>query len=159
MALVDLCLKFNNFVKEKCDIRMKRILLFVAMSFVLLACAQQDQEFVPIDLTIEDIEIEPVGKFSLYADVPKDGAEFSVTGVGKYAERTHVSLISVDGHTQNDPSKPMASFNGDWGSFEQNGNTIAFVLSPNNGDKVRTIEFTIGGGYWVRFLRIRQMKD
>lgn len=85
--------------------------------------------------------------------------EFSIIGIGEYADKVCVSDITVDGRIQNNPSMPITSFSDDWGSIEQNGNTIDFTITPNQDDKSRLFEFTIGGGYWVRYLKVTQAKE
>ena len=117
----------------------RRFLLLASIVICLMSCSTEDEKFTPIELSTE-------------------GIEFSLTGIGVYADKVCVSDITVDGYIQNDLSMPITSFCGDWGSFEHNGNTIDFTIVPNQGDKIRLFEFTIGGGYWVRFLKITQAK-
>ena len=95
-------------------------------------------------------------RLTLSAEVPSEGLNFSITSMGEYANRICLSEVTIDGSVQNDPTLPITSLSGDWGNFNQNGNTIDFEITPNNDDTKRILEFTIGGGYWVRYLRLTQ---
>ena len=137
----------------------RRFTLLVSIVICLMSCSTEDEKFTPIELSTEGFDFRVEDMLTLTANVPQEGIEFSLTGIGVYADKVCVSDITVDGHIQNDPSMPIISFCGDWGSYEQNGNTIDFTIVPNQGDKIRLFEFTIGGGYWVRFLKIIQAKE
>lgn len=122
----------------------------------LMACTSEDQDFHPIELSTESIEFIKVGQLTLSTEIPSDGINFSITSIGEYADRICVNDVTIDGSVQNDPTLPITSLSGDWGNFNQNGNTIDFEITPNNDDTKRILEFTIGGGYWVRYLRLTQ---
>lgn len=137
---------------------MKKIackLLLLLGILPIISCSS-DQEFYPIELTIEGIEFINMDRLTLSAEVPSEGLNFSITSMGEYANRICVSEVTIDGYVQNDPTLPITSLSGDWGNFNQNGNTIDFEITPNNDDTKRILEFTIGGGYWVRYLRLTQ---
>lgn len=137
---------------------MKKIaykLLLLLGILPIISCSS-DQEFYPIELTIEGIDFINMDRLTLSAEVPSEGLNFSITSMGEYANRICVSEVTIDGSVQNDPTLPITSLSGDWGNFNQNGNTIDFEITPNNDDTKRILEFTIGGGYWVRYLRLTQ---
>ncbi len=140
---------------------MKHYLLIITLcicSIVVLSIISctSDQEFYPIELSTEGIEFIKVDRLTLSAEIPSEGINFSITSIGEYADRICVSDVTIDGSVQNDSSMPITSQIGDWGSSIQNGNTIDFVITPNNGNTKRILEFTIGGGYWVRYLCLTQ---
>ena len=137
---------------------MKKIackLLLLLGILPIISCSS-DQEFHHIELTIEGIEFINMDRLTLSAEVPSEGLNFSITSMGEYANRICLSEVTIDGSVQNDPTLPITSLSGDWGNFNQNGNTIDFEITPNNDDTKRILEFTIGGGYWVRYLRLTQ---
>ena len=137
---------------------MKKIaykLLLLLGILPIISCSS-DQEFYPIELSLEGIDFINMDRLTLSAEVPSEGLNFSITSMGEYANRICVSEVTIDGSVQNDPTLPITSLSGDWGNFNQNGNTIDFEITPNNDDTKRILEFTIGGGYWVRYLRLTQ---
>lgn len=133
--------------------------MLISIIICLMSCSTEEEKFTPIELSIEGVEFSVENMLILTTNIPQEGVEFSITGIGEYADKVCVSDITVDGRIQNDPSMPITSFSGDWGSIEQNGNTIDFTITPNQDDKSRLFEFTIGGGYWVRYLKIVQAKE
>ncbi|MBR5823863.1 MAG: hypothetical protein IKY67_06940 [Paludibacteraceae bacterium] len=134
-----------------------KFLLLLGM-LPIISCTSE-LEFYPIELSTEGIDFVKVNQLTLSTEIPSDGINFSITGVGEYADRICVSDVTIDGSVQNNPTLPITSFDGDWGSFNQNGNTIDFVITPNNGSAKRILDFTIGGGYWVRYLRLTQSSN
>ena len=128
-------------------------LLFVT---IILSSCSSDHIFHPIELSIVGIDFVEDGKLYLSAKIPKEGKEFHITLLGGYASIIRVSEVIVDGDLQNDPSTTTTSLEGDWGYFDQKGNTINFLIASNNNNTKRIIEFTIGYGYWVRYLRLVQ---
>lgn len=131
------------------------ILLLLGM-FPIASCSY-DQEFHPIELSAEGVEFVETNRLSLCAEVSGEGLDFSITSVGEYADRICVSDVTIDGFVQIDPTFPITSLSGDWGSFQQSGHTIVFSIAPNPLTKNRIFEFTIGGAYWVRYLRLVQL--
>lgn len=137
----------------------RRFPLLISIIICLMSCSTEEEKFTPIELSIEGVEFSVENMLTLTTNISQKGVEFSITGIGEYADKVCVSDITVDGRIQNDPSMPITSFSGDWGSIEQNGNTIDFTITPNQDDKSRLFEFTIGGGYWVRYLKVTQAKE
>lgn len=137
----------------------RRFALLISIIICLMSCSTEEEKFTPIELSIEGVEFSVENMLTLTTNISQKGVEFSITGIGEYADKVCVSDITVDGRIQNDPSMPITSFSGEWGSIEQNGNTIDFTIKPNQDDKSRLFEFTIGGGYWVRYLKVTQAKE
>jgi len=137
----------------------RRFALLISIINCLMSCSTEEEKFTPIELSIEGVEFSVENMLTLTTNISQKEVEFSITGIGEYADKVCVSDITVDGRIQNDPSMPITSFSGDWGSIEQNGNTIDFTITPNQDDKSRLFEFTIGGGYWVRYLKVTQAKE
>lgn len=137
----------------------RRFPLLISIIICLMSCSTEAEKVTPIELSIEGVEFSVENMLTLTTNISQKGVEFSITGIGEYADKVCVSDITVDGRIQNDPSMPITSFSGDWGSIEQNGNTIDFTITPNQDDKSRLFEFTIGGGYWVRYLKVTQAKE
>lgn len=137
----------------------RRFALLISIIICLMSCSTEEEKFTPIELSIEGVEFSVENMLTLTTNISQKGVEFSITGIGEYADKVCVSDITVDGRIQNDPSMPITSFSGEWGSIEQNGNTIDFTITPNQDDKSRLFEFTIGGGYWVRYLKVTQAKE
>ena len=129
------------------------LLIFVML---LITSCTSDHIFHPIELSSVGIDYVEDDQLYLSAEIPKQGKEFHITGEGKYANMIRVSEVIVDGALLNDPTIPITSLEGDWGYFEQKGKTIYFFISSNNNNTKRIIEFTIGYGYWVRYLRLVQ---
>ena len=75
-----------------------------------MSCSTEDEKFTPIELSTEGIDFRVEDMLTLTANVPQEGIEFSLTGIGVYADKVCVSDITVDGHIQNDPSMPIISF-------------------------------------------------
>lgn len=127
----------------------------------ILSCTpnQKYHQFHPLELSPEGIGLVGEDRFHLSAEIPNEGKEFHITGIGEYADKMCVSDVTVDGALQNDPARPITSLDGDWGSFEQKGNTICFVIAPYDGNTRRIMEFTIGYGYWIRYLRLEQTSE
>ena len=130
--------------------------IFLIFVMLLITSCTSDHKFHPIELSIVGIDYVEDDQLYLSAEIPKQGKEFHITGEGEYANMIRVSEIIVDGALQNDPSIPITSFEGDWGYFDQKGNTIYFLIASNDSDTKRIIEFTIGYGYWVRYIRLVQ---
>ena len=137
----------------------RRFPLLISIIICLMSCSTEEEKFTPIELSVKGVEFSVENMLTLTTNISQKGVEFSITGIGEYADKVCVSDITVDGRIQNDPSMPIPSFSGDWGSIEQNGNTIDFTITPNQDDKSRLFEFTIGGGYWVRYLKVTQAKE
>ena len=137
----------------------RRFPLLISIIICLMSCSTEEEKFTPIELSVKGVEFSVENMLTLTTNISQKGVEFSITGIGEYADKVCVSDITVDGRIQNDPSMPITSFSGDWGSIEQNGNTIDFTITPNQDDKSRLFEFTIGGGYWVRYLKVTQAKE
>ena len=137
----------------------RRFPLLISIIICLMSCSTEEEKFTPIELSIEGVEFSVENMLTLTTNISQKGVEFSITGIGEYADKVCVSEITVDDRIQNDPSMPITSFSGDWGSIEQNGNTIDFTITPNQDDKSRLFEFTIRGGYWVRYLKVTQAKE
>ena len=137
----------------------RRFPLLISIIICLMSCSTEEEKFTPIELSIEGVEFSVENMLTLTTNISQKGVEFSITGIGEYADKVCVSDITVDGRIQNDPSMPITSFSGEWGSIEQNGKTIDFTITPNQDDKSRLFEFTIGGGYWVRYLKVTQAKE
>ena len=137
----------------------RRFALLISIIICLMSCSTEEEKFTPIELSVKGVEFSVENMLTLTTNISQKGVEFSITGIGEYADKVCVSDITVDGRIQNDPSMPITSFSGDWGSIEQNGNTIDFTITPNQDDKSRLFEFTIGGGYWVRYLKVTQAKE
>lgn len=131
------------------------IFLLLLGLFPMASC-NSEQEFNPIELSTDGIDFIEVDRLTLSADIPNEGISFSITGIGKYADRVCVNDVTIDGLVQNDPSIPIISLSGDWGCFNQKDNTIIFKINPNTNEKSRVLDFTIGGGYWVRYLSLTQ---
>ena len=129
---------------------------FLICVILLITSCTSDHIFHPIELSIVGIDFVEDGKLYLSAKIPKEGKEFHITLLGGYASIIRVSEVIVDGELQNDPSMTAPSLEGDWGYFDQKGDTINFFIASNNNNTKRIIEFTIGYGYWVRYLRIIQ---
>ena len=129
---------------------------FLLFVMLLISSCNSDHIFHPIELSIEGIDYVEDNELYLSAEIPKQGKDFHITGIGEYANMIRVSEVIIDGALQNDPSMPITSLNGDWGYFEQKGNTIYFLIASNNSNTKRIIEFTIGYGYWFRYLRLIQ---
>ena len=121
----------------------------------IISCTS-DQEFYPIELSTEGIEFIKADRLTLSAEVPSEGLDFSITSMGEYANRICVSEVTIDGSVLNDPTLPITSLSGDWGSFQQLDQTINFSIAANPLQQNRVFEFTIGGAYWVRYLRLTQ---
>lgn len=130
--------------------------LLLLLGILPIISCSSEQEFYPIELTIESIEFIKTDRLTLSAEVPSEGLDFSITSIGEYANRICVSEVTIDGSVLNDLTLPITSLSGDWGNFNQNGNTINFEITPNNDGSKRILEFTIGGGYWVRYLCLTQ---
>ena len=137
----------------------RRFPLLISIIICLMSCSTEEEKFTPIELSVKGVEFSVENMLTLTTNISQKGVEFSITGIGEYADKVCVSDITVDGRIQNDPSMPITSFSGDWGSIEQNGKTIDFTITPNQDDKSRLFEFTIGGGYWVRYLKVTQAKE
>ena len=137
----------------------RRFPLLISIIICLMSCSTEEEKITPIKLSVKGVEFSLENMLTLTTNITQKGVEFSITGIGEYADKVCVSDITVDGRIQNDPSMPITSFSGDWGSIEQNGNTIDFTITPNQDDKSRLFEFTIGGGYWVRYLKVTQAKE
>ncbi len=137
---------------------MKKVVFIFLLLLVLfpMASCNLDQEFNPIELSTDGIDFIEVDRLTLSADIPSEGISFSITGIGKYADRVCVNDVTIDGLVQNDPSIPIYSLSGDWGCFNQKDNTIKFKINPNTTEKIRVLKFTVGGGYWVRYLSLTQ---
>ncbi len=137
---------------------MKKILLKILLllvAFPIISCTS-DQEFFPIELSIDGIEFIEDDILTLSAEIPIEGLDFSITGAGEYASLICVSNVTIDGFVQNAPTLPITSLSGDWGCFEQSEHTINFSIAANHRQQRRVFEFTIGGAYWVRYLRLTQ---
>lgn len=137
----------------------RRFPLLISIIICLMSCSTEEEKFTPIELSVKGVEFSVENMLTLTTNISQKGVEFSITGIGEYADKVCVSDITVDGRIQIVPSMPITSFSGDWGSIEQNGNTIDFTITPNQDDKSRLFEFTIGGGYWVRYLKVTQAKE
>lgn len=137
---------------------MKRIVyrIFLLLVMLPIISCTSDQTFHPIELSTDDIDFVKTDLLTLSAEIPKGGKEFNITGIGEYADIIRVSEVTIDGSLLNDPTMPITSLDGDWGCFDQKGNTISFVIAPNNENTERIMEFTIGYGYWVRYLHLVQ---
>ena len=129
---------------------------FLLFVMLLISSCNSDHIFHPIELSIVGIDFVEKEQLYLSAEIPKQGKEFHITGLGEYANMICVSEVIVDGVLQNDPTMPLTSLDGDWGYFDQKGNTINFLIASNHSNTKRIIEFTIGYGYWVRYLRLIQ---
>lgn len=140
---------------------MKRFSLIIMLTLTLLVAlpiisCTSDQEFYPIELSTEGIEFIKTERFTLSAEIPSEGLDFSITSMGEYANRICISEVTIDGSVLNDPTLPTTSLSGDWGSFQQLDQTINFSIAANPLQQNRVFEFTIGGAYWVRYLRLTQ---
>lgn len=137
---------------------MKKIVckLLLLLGILPIISCTSDQEFYPIELSTEGVEFIETDRLTLSAEVPSDGLDFSITSIGEYANRICVSEVTIDGSVLNDPTLPITSLSGDWGYFQQSDQTINFSIAPNPLQQNRVFEFTIGGAYWVRYLRLTQ---
>ena len=97
-------LSSDNFAPEKQSkiSFMKHCLLIVtlcicSMGVLPIISCTPDQEFYPIELSTEGIEFIKVDRLTLSAEIPSEGINFSITGIGEYADRICVNDVTIDG--------------------------------------------------------------
>lgn len=147
----------------------KYLVIFIALTGIIAStasCSRPEEERIkPIELIIDSLV---VGKntdssrppYPLYAAIPKDGQEFSITGTGEFAHFTGIGKVLIDSVEVFSSSTNISEeCSGDWGKIVKNPdkkNTLVFTINPNPSDDPRQLIITIGYGYWLRQLRLTQ---
>lgn len=139
--------------------------LMGAMS--LAGCQDEDEKFHAIDIASTGIELAevPGDPFTLTGHLPAEGATFTLQGQGKYADIAAVDAVQVDGQYcepaadgWNESTPPP--FRGEWGEVVNASDTrpctMRFAIAPNESGSVRNFVFTVGFGYWLRYIALEQ---
>lgn len=142
--------------------------LTVILAVFMWSCnSSEPEKFHQIEFDVDGINLEDTDK-GLLGEIPSEGAEFTITGKGKYADMVYVTSIFVDGVPQEregnlDEGELLDTYvvlKGDWGEVKYLTTTppykMIFNLFPNSSDKTRVYEFQLGFGYWYKTFRINQ---
>lgn len=143
----------------------KSIIISVCLIFSLnlISCDHEDKwsTFEAVGLDIKGIETT-FKNHDYFADIPTEGAVFTVKGIGKNKDYAYITRIpDNDGNSLlPKPSDNDFSREYPWGSFKYlNINSpyeIEFTITPNTGIHKRRIEIDFGFGYTISTLRLSQ---